>query len=110
MFKGAKRLFWTCIINPVYCGKIFLEKYKDEEAQFIKAKHEPIISEKPYYKVQDNFKQKVIGSMYPDLINIFWLSIYLFSFKARLKRSNGRFIKPFAYYTHRICGASFVWW
>lgn len=53
MFKGAKRLFWTCIINPVYRGKIFLEKYKDEEAQFIKAKHEPIIIEELYYKVQD---------------------------------------------------------
>ena len=52
-FKGAKSLFWTCITNPVYCGKIFLEKYKDEEAQFIKAKHEPIISEELYYKVQD---------------------------------------------------------
>lgn len=52
-FKGAKSLFWTCITNPVYCGKIFLEKYKDEEAQFIKPKHEPFISEELYYKVQD---------------------------------------------------------
>ena len=52
-FKGAKSLFWTCITNPVYCGKIFLEKNHDEEAQFIKAKHEPIISEELYYMVQD---------------------------------------------------------
>jgi len=44
-----------------------------------------------------------------DLINIFWLSIYLFTFKTHLKRSYGRFIQSFEYYTHRIFGASFVW-
>jgi hypothetical protein len=43
-----------------------------------------------------------------DLINIFWLSIYLFTFKTHLKRSYGRFIQWSANHTHRICAASFV--
>ena len=52
-FSGSKSLFWFSIRNPVYCGKIFLPKYKDEESRFVKALHEPIISEALYYQVQD---------------------------------------------------------
>lgn len=52
-FKGTKGLFWVAIRNPVYCGKIFIAKYKDEEARFVKGLHEPIISEALYYQVQD---------------------------------------------------------
>ncbi len=52
-FKGTKSLFWFVIRNPVYCGKIFIAKYKDEEAKFVKGLHEPIISEALYYQVQD---------------------------------------------------------
>ena len=49
----SKNNFWTAIRNPVYCGKIFIPKYKDEEAHFVNGKHEPIISEALYYDVQD---------------------------------------------------------
>ncbi len=52
-FKGTKSLFWFAIRNPVYCGKIFIAKYKEEEARFVKGQHEPIISEALYYQVQD---------------------------------------------------------
>jgi site-specific DNA recombinase len=52
-YKRTKGLFWFAIRNPVYCGKIFIEKYKDEEARFVKGTHEPIISEALYYQVQD---------------------------------------------------------
>lgn len=41
------------IRNPVYCGKIFIAKYKDEESRFVKGQHEPIISEALYYQAQD---------------------------------------------------------
>jgi site-specific DNA recombinase len=41
------------IRNPVYCGKIFIPKYKDEESRFAKGQHEPIITEALYYQVQD---------------------------------------------------------
>ena len=52
-FTGTKSLFWFAIRNPVYCGKIFIEKYKEEEAQIVKGLHEPIITEALYYQVQD---------------------------------------------------------
>jgi site-specific DNA recombinase len=52
-FKGTKSLFWFAIRNPVYCGKIFIAKYKDDESRFVKGQHEPIISENLYYQVQD---------------------------------------------------------
>ena len=52
-FKGAKSLFWAAIRNPVYCGKIELPKYKEEEERLIKGQHEPLISDALYYQVQD---------------------------------------------------------
>lgn len=52
-FSGTKGLFWFAIRNPVYCGKIFIPKYKDEESRFVKGLHEPIIPESLYYRVQD---------------------------------------------------------
>ncbi|MDZ7646000.1 MAG: recombinase family protein [Cytophagales bacterium] len=60
-FKGTKSLFWFVIRNPVYSGKIFIPKYKDEESRFVKGQHEPIISEALYYKVQDVLDGKKRG-------------------------------------------------
>ncbi|HEU4552085.1 MAG TPA: recombinase family protein, partial [Chitinophaga sp.] len=51
--KISRNGFWVIIRNPVYCGKIFIPKYKDEEAHFVKGQHEPIISEALFYEVQD---------------------------------------------------------
>lgn len=52
-FSGTKSLFWFAIRNPVYCGKIFIPKYKDEESCFVKGQHEPLISEHLFNEVQD---------------------------------------------------------
>ncbi len=52
-FTGTKSLFWFAIRNPVYCGKIFIPKYKDDESRFVKGLHEPLISEDLFYQVQD---------------------------------------------------------
>ncbi len=52
-FTGSKGLFWFAIRNPVYCGKIFIPKYKDDESRFVKGLHEPLISEDLFYQVQD---------------------------------------------------------
>ena len=52
-FNGARSLFWFAIRNPVYCSKVFLPKHKDEESRYVKAKHEPIVSEALFYEVQD---------------------------------------------------------
>lgn len=51
--KCCKSRFHTAIRNPVYCGKIFMPKYKDEESRFKKAQHEGIISESLFYEVQE---------------------------------------------------------
>ncbi len=52
-FTSTKSLFWFAIRNPVYCGKIYIPKHKDEEARFVKGQHEPLISEALFYDVQD---------------------------------------------------------
>ncbi len=52
-FKGAKSLFWFAIRNPLYCGKIFVPKYKDDESRFVKGLHEPLIPEALFHDVQD---------------------------------------------------------
>ena len=52
-FTGTKSLFWFAIRNPVYCGKIFVPKYKDDESRFVNGLHEPLIQEDLFYQVQD---------------------------------------------------------
>jgi len=51
--KCSKNAFWLAIRNPLYCGKIFIPKYKDEESYFVTGQHEPLITETLFYKVQD---------------------------------------------------------
>ena len=51
--KCSKNAFWLAIRNPLYCGKIFIPKYKDEESYFVTGQHEPLITESLFYKVQD---------------------------------------------------------
>ncbi len=49
------------IRNPLYCGKIFIPKFKDEESNFVNGQHEPLISEALFYDVQDvlNGRKKI---------------------------------------------------
>ena len=51
--KCSKNAFWQVIRNPLYCGKIFIPQFKDEESRFVKGQHQAIISEELYYEVQD---------------------------------------------------------
>ena len=52
-FKCSQNNFWKIIRNPVYCGKIQVPAYKEEEACLSKGTHEPLISEELFYTVQD---------------------------------------------------------
>lgn len=45
--------FWNVIRNPVYCGKIPICQFKEEENTTVQGQHEPIISEALFYEVQD---------------------------------------------------------
>jgi site-specific DNA recombinase len=49
----SRSAFHVAIRNPVYCGKVFIEKYKDEEAHLVQGQHQPLISEHLFYKVQN---------------------------------------------------------
>ena len=51
--KCSKHNFWLAIRNPVYCGKIYVHAYKDEEAKVVPGQHEALISEDLFFRVQD---------------------------------------------------------
>ena len=51
--KCSKNNFWVAIRNPLYCGKIFIPKYKEEESRFVQGQHEPLITEGLFFEVQD---------------------------------------------------------
>lgn len=48
----SRNAFYNGIRNPVYCGLVRVEKYKEEEAHFVKGQHEPLISEELFDEVQ----------------------------------------------------------
>jgi site-specific DNA recombinase len=54
----SKNTFWVIIRNPVYCGKIFVSKFKEEESRWVKGQHEPLITESLFYQVQDTLDGK----------------------------------------------------
>ena len=45
--------FQKLIRHPVYCGKIIVGAYKDEERKIVQGQHDPIVSESLFYRVQD---------------------------------------------------------
>lgn len=49
----SRTSFHIAIRNPIYCGKVFVPKHKDEEACFVEGQHEPLISEELFDKVQE---------------------------------------------------------
>jgi len=51
--KCERANFWRIIRNPVYCGVIVVLPYEEQEIQFVKGQHEPLISESLFYEVQD---------------------------------------------------------
>ncbi|WP_131539694.1 recombinase family protein [Pedobacter nototheniae] len=51
--KSGRKNFWKIIRNPVYCGKIFIPEYKDEEACVVKGLHQPVVNETIFYKAMD---------------------------------------------------------
>jgi site-specific DNA recombinase len=51
--KCCRSNFWSAIRNPVYCGKVPIASYKDEENTTVQGRHEAIISEALFYEVQE---------------------------------------------------------
>ncbi|WP_308421164.1 recombinase family protein [Echinicola rosea] len=51
--KISRSHFHRMVRNPLYCGKIYVPAFKDEEDQFVNGQHEPLISEGEFYRVQN---------------------------------------------------------
>jgi site-specific DNA recombinase len=49
----SKNNFWHLIQNPVYCGKVMVPKYQQEESYYVQGQHEPLVSEELFYEAQD---------------------------------------------------------
>lgn len=49
----SKNRFYVAIRNPVYCGKVLIPKFKEEDEKVVLGLHEPIISEALFYDVQN---------------------------------------------------------
>ncbi|WP_197051662.1 recombinase family protein [Salegentibacter sp. Hel_I_6] len=49
----SKNAFWQAIRNPLYCGKIFIPRFQDEQSYFVRGQHEAVIAEELFQKVQN---------------------------------------------------------
>ena len=56
--KLTKNSFMDALRNIVYCGKLFLRAYNDEEEKIVEGKHDPLISEELFMKVQNVLYRK----------------------------------------------------
>ncbi|WP_082472480.1 recombinase family protein [Flavobacterium sp. Leaf82] len=70
--KTGKHSFWLAVRNPLYCGKIKVPQYKDEESYLANGQHEAIISEELFYKVQDvvDGRKKVIRPKVETILDL----------------------------------------
>lgn len=51
--RFSKNNFWVALRNPLYCGKIFIPPFKDENGHFVKGQHEPIVTEALFKEAQE---------------------------------------------------------
>lgn len=58
--KISSTSFYRSIKNPIYCDKIYIKAYKDEEACVVEGKHESLISESLFHKVQQVISGKKV--------------------------------------------------
>ncbi|WP_089756602.1 recombinase family protein [Chryseobacterium soldanellicola] len=56
--KLTRNSFLDALRNIVYCGNVILKAYNDEEERIIKGKHEALISEELFMKVQNVLRKK----------------------------------------------------
>ena len=56
--KVERSAFWWMMRSPVYIGKVIVPPYKDEQALIVPGQHEPIVSERLFYEVQDVLEGK----------------------------------------------------
>ncbi|EHQ29751.1 recombinase family protein [Mucilaginibacter paludis] len=69
-FKCGSAHFWNIIRNPVYCGKIEVPKFKEEEGYLVQGQHEGIISDKLFFDVQDILTSRAKGAYGAKMVSI----------------------------------------
>ncbi|MBS1650817.1 MAG: recombinase family protein, partial [Bacteroidetes bacterium] len=63
-FTFKRGSFHEIFRNPIYCGRIILPAYKNEEEQVVMGIHEPIVSEALFDKVQLALKSRRFKQVY----------------------------------------------
>ncbi|WP_121461052.1 recombinase family protein [Chryseobacterium defluvii] len=116
--KGKRRFsrnnLWVAIRNPLYCGKIFVPAFKDEEAKFVLGQHEPIISERKFNEVQEILDGRRRKFPKPKIVSLDKLPLRGFLKCPKCQRmltgsaSKSRLGRYYYYYhCHAQCGVRF---
>jgi site-specific DNA recombinase len=67
-FDFKRGSFHEIFKNPIYCGRIIIPAYKNEEEQIVIGIHEPIVSEALYDKVQVALKNRRFKQIYKTCV------------------------------------------
>ncbi|QPH40509.1 recombinase family protein [Pedobacter endophyticus] len=108
----SKSNFYCIINNPMYCGKVSVPRYQNEEAYYVIGRHQPLITEEQFDSIQKKLKIKSkshgIGILEPEQL---LMRGFLYCSKCNIKLTasapGGR--KPRTYYYHCTskCGLRF---
>ncbi|HXK00082.1 MAG TPA: recombinase family protein [Gelidibacter sp.] len=111
--RFSKNNFWVALRNPVYCGKIFIPPYKDEEGYFVVGQHQPLISEEAFAEIQDILDGRT-RVLKPKIVSIESLPLRGFLKCSKCERmltgsaSRGKMGKYYSYYhCSSSCGTRF---
>jgi len=110
--KCSKNNFYHVIKNPMYCGKIIVPQYKDEEMQIIQGKHAALISEAQFHSVQEQLLRKrrkkgITKSSPPELVLRGFLKCPNCSRKLTGSARRGNKTPIFYYHCRSACGTRF---
>src|SRR5690606_10499462 len=112
--RFSKNNFWVALRNPLYCGKIFIPAFKDEESCFVKGQHEPLISESDFSDVQDILDGRKRNTAKPKIVSMDTLPLRGFLKCPKCDRmltgsaSKGKMGKYYYYYhCSSSCGTRF---
>jgi len=62
--KCSKNNFLHIIRNPIYCGKVIVPRFKDEDTRLVHGLHPPLISEALFYQAQEVLESRKKNGQY----------------------------------------------
>jgi site-specific DNA recombinase len=62
--KCSKNNFLHIIRNPVYCGKVIVPQFKEEDTRIVHGQHTPLISEALFYQAQEVLESRTKNGRY----------------------------------------------